>query len=450
VRGRSLLALVDLRQFEPNARLFFAFGVPYFSGMGLFTLLYNLYLVRLGYHEDFIGLLASMTPLSSGLAAVPVGVWSDRLGRKPFLMGAAVVLALAQTGLCLTTNRSLLLLFGFLGGFSPAMVFVNHVPYLAENCRPEHRGPLISLGFSIQILTRMMVGLVGGVLPALFGALLGVGASDPAAYRGALMLGAAVTAFSALPVTRIREGRRRAEGVQAFRRSGVQEDRTAEPKSLNTRAPERLNARTPERLNPWPLLLTLAAVSAFRGLSMGMSLPFFNVFFAERFHAPAAAIGTIFFAAQLASLPSAVISSRLPRRFGVIPLLVGLRLVMALALAVMGAAAGVRLAVPLFLLYTACESAGTPVEMAFANDAVARSHWGRAQSLRVMAYQLLSATGSMFAGTLIVRAGYPLTFLLAAVLVLGSVAVLVARFSHLQAADDTPAEMRDAVEIAAE
>jgi MFS family permease len=421
--------------------------------MGLFTLLYNLYLKRLGYQEDFIGLLAGMTPLSSGLCAVPVGVWSDRLGRKPFLMGAAIVLALAQTGLCLTTHRGLLLLFGFLGGLSSAMVFVNHVPYLAENCRPEHRGPLISLGFAIQILTRMAVSLVGGALPALFGALLGVAAGDPAAYRAALLLGAAVTALSALPVARIREGRDE-RGREGVRERGSDEDRAALRGSThNVHPPHSLTPSLPHPLtpsaSPWPLLLTLAAVSAFRGLSMGMSLPFFNVFFASRFHAPAAVIGTIFFASQLASLPSAVTSSRLAHRFGVIPLLMVLRLVMALALAVMGAASGMALALPLFLLYTACEGAGTPVEMAFATDAVARSHWGRAQSLRVMAYQLLSATGSIFAGKLIVRAGYPLTFLLAAALVLGSVAVLAARFSHLRTVD-APVKRPELVADAAE
>jgi MFS family permease len=438
-RRRALLALVDLRQFEPNARLFFVFGVPYFSGMGLFGLLYNLYLVRLGHAEDFIGLLAAMTPLSSGLLAVPIGVWSDRLGRKPFLLGAAILLAISQAGMCLTTDRTLLLCLGLLGGLSPAMVFVNHVPFLAENCRPEHRGTLISLGFTIQILTRMAVSLVGGALPGLFALLLGVSAVDPAAYRGALLLGAAITALSLFPALRMRES---PAGVQerpdrpGHPHPSSEHPNTRTPEPLNTRTHEHLNTRTPERLNPWPLLLTLATVSAFRGLSMGMSFPFFNVFLSERFGAPAEVIGTIFFASQVASMPSAVLSSRLPHRFGAIPSLVALRLVMAFTLAVMGASGELAVAVPLFLLYAACESAATPIEMAFATDAVSRSHWGRAQSLRVMAFQLLSAAGSMVAGTLIVRAGYSVTFLIAACLVLGSVLVLIARFSHLHTVDD--------------
>jgi MFS family permease len=344
------------------------------------------------------------------------------------------------------------------------MVFVNHVPFLAENCRPEHRGTLISLGFTIQIVTRMAVSLLGGALPALFAVLLGVAAIDPAAYRGALLLGAAVTTLSVIPVTRIRErhdtafGRARpASRVprRAFRRSGDREQHRqgAEGEEVSSSAPPDLNARTPERPNavsPWPLLLTLAAVSAFRGLSMGMSLPFFNVFFEERFHARAEVIGAIFFASQVAGLPSALFSSRLPPRYGAIPSLLFLRIAMALLLAVMGVAEGLTLAVPLFLIYTACESAATPVEMAFATDAVARSHWGRAQSLRVTAYQLLSAAGSMLAGVLIVRAGYPLTFLISSLLVLGSVLVLVLRFSHLQVADALPGDTRDGQEATEE
>src|SRR5439155_20766578 len=140
------------------------------------------------------------------------------------------------------------------------MAFVHHVPYLAGDSRSEDRGHLISLGFSIQILTRMVVSLGGGALPGLLAAALGIGSRDPAAYRGVLLLGACVTALSAIPVSRIREreaGEGRS-GVQAFRRSG--KDRSVRPERPNARTPERLNAPS-----PWPLLLTLAAVSAFRG-----------------------------------------------------------------------------------------------------------------------------------------------------------------------------------------
>jgi MFS family permease len=70
----------------------------YFLGMaGIgFTLPYlPLYLGQEGLSDRAIGLVSTLATLA-GLAQYPVGLWSDRLGRrKPFLVAALAVLALA-------------------------------------------------------------------------------------------------------------------------------------------------------------------------------------------------------------------------------------------------------------------------------------------------------------------------------------------------------------------
>ena len=47
------------REFNRNVRLFFAFGTSINAGMALFSLLYNLYLLRLSYQE---GLSSAKSP----------------------------------------------------------------------------------------------------------------------------------------------------------------------------------------------------------------------------------------------------------------------------------------------------------------------------------------------------------------------------------------------------
>ncbi|MBD06252.1 MAG: hypothetical protein CME24_18110, partial [Gemmatimonadetes bacterium] len=108
----------NLRDYDENVRRFFLFGIPLFSGMMIQSLLYNLYLTRLGYQEDFIGQMAGLAPLASGLFAVPTGIISDRVGRKPFLLASAAVMAVTQIGLCTVTDRSLLLILAFVAGTS--------------------------------------------------------------------------------------------------------------------------------------------------------------------------------------------------------------------------------------------------------------------------------------------------------------------------------------------
>ena len=82
----------NLREYNANVRRFFLFGVPLFAGMTIQSLLYNLYLTRLGFQEDFIGLMAGLAPIASGLLAIPTGIISDRIGRKPFLLASAAVM----------------------------------------------------------------------------------------------------------------------------------------------------------------------------------------------------------------------------------------------------------------------------------------------------------------------------------------------------------------------
>ena len=136
---RSSLRGFRIREFDQNVRSFFLYGAFINAGMALFSLLFNLYLLRLSYQEDFIGLLASMAPLATGLVALPTGVLSDRFGRKPFLAASGVLLAASQLGLCFATSSTTLLACSFVGGVGSAFIWVNHVPFLADNAQPSRR-----------------------------------------------------------------------------------------------------------------------------------------------------------------------------------------------------------------------------------------------------------------------------------------------------------------------
>ena len=51
----SALSGFRLREFNHNVKSFFLYGVLINAGMALFSLLFNLYLLRLSFQEDFIG-----------------------------------------------------------------------------------------------------------------------------------------------------------------------------------------------------------------------------------------------------------------------------------------------------------------------------------------------------------------------------------------------------------
>jgi MFS family permease len=78
-----------VRAFRPSLwRLLLSAGLLLTAWLGLLAVLYNLYLLRLGFDARAIGLLAGLGALVWGLAALPAGLLSNRIGlRNSILLG---------------------------------------------------------------------------------------------------------------------------------------------------------------------------------------------------------------------------------------------------------------------------------------------------------------------------------------------------------------------------
>ncbi len=400
------LSRFRLREFNRNVRLFFAFGTSINAGMALFSLLYNLYLLRLSYQEDFIGQVASMAPLATGLLALPTGILSDRLGRRPFLIASGLLLAISQLGLCLTTASGALLAFSFVGGVAMAFVWVNHVPFLSDNAHPARRAEALAIWSALQIVVRMLLSLIGGFMPGVMGYFLGLSTEAPAPFRYALLLGAACSLIAIVPLLYASGQARRA--------------RTP----ASARAPEADAPTAP----PWRVFAAITALSGTRGFSMGLTYPFFNVFFEAELGVGPAAIGAIFFLSQLAGLPATFAAPTLVRRFGPTLTILPSRIMGGSALGVMGAFISLPLAVSMFLLVRIGEVIDNPSDQHFSTQVLPRRFWARIQGLRVCGFQLMNFLGSLIGGILILDYGYGAVFGLACASRIASGLIMAAFF----------------------
>mgnify|MGYP000312524317 CR=1 FL=1 len=80
-----------VRAFSRNARLLLLALGLLGVGYGAFTTLFTLYIVEIGYSEDFLGLLVGVGTVGGAAAALPAGLLCDRLGaRRGLLLGTLI------------------------------------------------------------------------------------------------------------------------------------------------------------------------------------------------------------------------------------------------------------------------------------------------------------------------------------------------------------------------
>jgi MFS family permease len=395
------------REFNRNVRAFFLYGISINAGMALFSLLFNLYLLRLSYQEDFIGQVAGMAPLATGLLALPTGMLSDRLGRKPFLVASGLLLAVSQLGLCLVTTPAALLAFSFIGGIATAFIWVNHVPFLSDNAHPSRRAEALVIWSALQVGVRMLLSLAGGFMPGIMGYFTGATSDMPDPFRYSLLLGAFMSLVSVPPLLRI-------SGRAGHRRQTAERDDEL----------ERKKPRTP----PWRVFSAFAILGGTRGFAMGLTYPFFNVFFEKELHIGAAAIGAIFFLSQLASLPATFTAPALVRRWGATLTILHARAIGGGALGIMGTFISLPVAVPMFLLSRVAEVIDNPSDQHFSTQILPRRYWARIQGFRVCGFQLCNFAGSVLGGMLILNYGYGAAFGLACAARISSGLIMAAVF----------------------
>ncbi len=152
-----------------------AWFVVQFCFSGLYSVLLNLFVLRLGYGPAFVGRVHAGMALGFVAFALPAGILGGRLGyRRAILVGlsANTVLSALIPAAVLTSGsqqRALLLTPYGLYGFFLTFIIVNGVAFLANTSQKDTR-PLV---FSLYTATPPIAGFVGcltaGFLPGLAG-----------------------------------------------------------------------------------------------------------------------------------------------------------------------------------------------------------------------------------------------------------------------------------------
>src|SRR3990167_2633615 len=284
---RGTLLSERFRGFSRNARLLLIRSP--FSGLSssLIRLLFNIYLLAVGFDMLFVAKFAAINWTCHGLSVIPSGIFSDLFGRRRVFLIGYTGNILATTAIIFVADPTwLLILAAVIGLFEGGHAIVGP-PFMVEQSRPDERVHLFSLNGGIQVGAASLGNLAAGMLPLLFATLFDIGPESAWARRAALACGLPIMLLSMIPIYLIREEwkpiniRRWVEGIENYGRIGM-----------------------------------LALTEGLIGLGLGFSAPFFNIFFDQNLKASTAQIGLIF---ALGSIMTAVVTLFVPivvRYFG--------------------------------------------------------------------------------------------------------------------------------------
>ncbi len=397
-----------LRGFSTNARLYLATSALVGFSTGLLYLLFNLYVLSLGYDQTFVALLASLPAFVTAAAAVPAGILVPRLGfRRALLIGLAVY-AVAQLAWVLFPTRPILVVACVVSGLGNVLLSVVASPLMVASSSVETRTHLFGVQFALNTFASVIASLLGGQLTRL----LGGGSGTSAGYRGVLLVATCVSLFAFIPIVRLR---------------GM--------------APVARTARPPRgHWRPFqPILVKLLAIQLVGALGAGMTMPFLNVFFRLRFHVSDATLGLLFAASSLltgfAGIASPWVAGRLGKvRAVVLTQALSIPLLLAMGLVpVFGASAGS------FLVRTALMNMSSPVFAAYAMGIVPAGVRPIAASLLMLAWNSGWAISAWASGYVQVSAGFTPLFAITAGFYTASIVLTHMAFRRLAELPDAAA-----------
>lgn len=357
-------------------------------GMGVFMVMYNLYIKELGMPETINGKVISMTALASAIMLVPAGFLSDKFGRKWMIVGGAVFGGMTLFYRSVAVAETPIIYAAFLTGLFMAFVQVSGVPFLAENSAPAERVHMFSIHFALMTVANVIGSLLGGVIADVLEVVLSLDAA--AAIRWALLTGATIFIIGLLPLFKL----------QNKLPEMVQEKKTfVEPEE------EEIETVDSGFRRNIILIFHFSFASLLIGFGSGLVVPYLNLYFSNRFDASNAYIGLILSLGSAMTAVAMLIGPALVKKVGKVKALILFQMLSIPFLLLTAYTTSLLLASLGFLMRQALMNAGNPIQSAIAMEIVADKYKGLANSVNQTVFNIGWATMGPIAAGLVMASG---------------------------------------------
>lgn len=420
--------LRDFRGYQRDIRLFLFYNLAANVGMGVFTLLYNLYLTELGLREDYIGRFNSVSTLAMAGVALAMGFLINRFGVWLCVTIGMVLFLLTSILLCVITNPNLLLVFSAFGGAATAFLFVPTMPFIVDLTTREQRHGVAALAFSLQSLSMTVGSLVGGWFPKTLSLITTLEEASAETYRYTLLAGLALAALSLIPLLLMTAQRKRAKPGE------------------NEPPPSPVVSGIPQQSprNVRRDLAVFVAVGGLMSLGAGAIFPFYNVFL-KTIGASAGQIGLIYAIAGLLAAGIGLLSPWFAQRFGPLHAVVLIRLAPIPFYLLLVAFPILPLAIFGQIIRTISINMAWPIDSTYASEILPAKERSQAFSFRSGAWNLGWSLASLVVGRLIVDYGYNVSFITYVFFMTVAMALFYVYFSRAAARERAAIAMRSTI-----
>jgi MFS family permease len=288
---------VKIRAFKPNARFFLINVVITGTAIGIFHLLFNFYVLSLGFDEVVLGGLITISSLTALLAAIPIGYLADLLGRKTSLVLSTIFMSISVAAMVLRPNEAVFYTMSVVSGLAQSLMAVSMAPFLMENSSEQERTYLFSIIYGLQALVASVGTWLGGYLPSWVAGVRMVSPNSSIAYGHSLLIVSILMASGWLPLLFIKVKKMHTHERSVF-------------------APIQYAKEHPAELARLILPMLITSIGA------GLVMPFMNIFFRQVYHQSDQVIGTLFAWGTLAMGIGLIIAPPLADRMGKIQLVV--------------------------------------------------------------------------------------------------------------------------------
>ena len=365
-----------IRAFSPAAKCYLAAQFFYAVGQTAVWVLRNLFLKEAGYTEDFIGETLAVSSFGAVVVVLTMSRFMDRMRLRGFSLLGAVALASGLAGVALLPSKAAMLASCFLSGLGSAQLELGTAPFLARHSDVVERPFLFGVSTALSPFAGLLatLGIKGGAV---------AWGENLDTYR-TLMVGAAVaTLLSVVGLLSMRE-----TPPEPSRAEGTRFD--------------------------WRSAAKFFLPELVIGLGAGLTIPFINLYFRNRFGRGAGEIGLYYTGAQALVMVAFLAAPFLARRFGAVKTVVACQLTSIPFFLVLALTTSLPVAIAAFLLRHASMNMVHPVGSHFAMEVIHPRERVRVNGLKQAANKIAwvlanAAGGWMIAHTRIGQDGFATT-----------------------------------------